>query len=262
MKKLFENWRRHIEENESLEEDLEDFDKETLEAKADLSPEIWKQHRMKPEVRERLLAIALDFFKGLKLDDVPVLDIVLTGSLANYNWSKYSDIDLHISINFSKVDENVELVRQLVNAKKSLWNKAHKILIKGYEVEVYVEDQADQHFSSGVYSLVRDDWLLMPSQQSHEIDWDSIAIKAEALIAEIDALEDLYHRARYDEVVDGTEVLKEKIIKFRKSGLELGGEYSIENLVFKVLRRTDQIGKLIKLRTHAYDKASSMNGPI
>ena len=32
MKKLFENWRRHIEENESLEEDLEDFDKETLEA--------------------------------------------------------------------------------------------------------------------------------------------------------------------------------------------------------------------------------------
>ena len=93
MKNLFENWREY------LEEDLEDFDRDTLQSKSELTPEIWQDFRLKPEIRERLLAIAENFFNGLKLGEVSVRDIVLTGSLANYNWSKYSDIDLHIIIN-------------------------------------------------------------------------------------------------------------------------------------------------------------------
>ena len=254
MKNLFENWREY------LEEDLEDFDRDTLQSKSELTPEIWQDFRLKPEIRERLLAIAENFFNGLKLGEVSVRDIVLTGSLANYNWSKYSDIDLHIIINFTEVDENVELVRQLVNAKKSLWNKAHKIFIKGYEVEVYVEDHADQHYSSGVYSIVQDDWLLMPQQQQRELDWESISIKAEALISEIDYLQELYEIGQYEKAINGVKTLRDKIKRFRQSGLELGGEYSVENLVFKVLRRTDYIGKLMRLGIDAYDKLSSLNG--
>jgi hypothetical protein len=205
------------------------------------------------------MQIAEDFFGNLKLG-VDVLDVVFTGSLANYNWSKYSDIDLHIIINFSEVDENVELVREYVNAKKSVWNRSHKILIKGYEVEVYVEDHSDVHHSSGVYSVLRDDWLVMPPKQTHDLDWENIAIKTESFMAGVDSLGQLYARGLYDEVVDGADVLKQKIKKFRSSGLELGGEYSIENLVFKVLRRTDYIGKLMKLRVDAYDKSMSING--
>ncbi len=254
MKNLFENWREY------LEEDLEDFDRDTLQSKSELTPEIWQDFRLKPEIRERLLTIAESFFTGLKLGEVSVRDIVLTGSLANYNWSKYSDIDLHIIINFTEVDENVELVRQLVNAKKSLWNKAHKIFIKGYEVEVYVEDHTDQHFSSGVYSIVKDDWLLMPQQQQRELDWESISIKAEALISEIDYLQELYEIGQYEKAINGVKTLRDKIKRFRQSGLELGGEYSVENLVFKVLRRTDYIGKLMRLGIDAYDKLSSLNG--
>jgi len=254
MKFLFENWRGY------LEEDLEEFDRETLQVKPELSSDIWQEHRLNPEIRETLLKIAQDFFNGLKLE-ADVLDIVLTGSLANYNWSKYSDIDLHIIINFEDIDENVELVREYVNAKKSVWNRAHKILIKGYEVEVYVENHTDTHHSSGVYSILRNDWLVMPPKQTHDLDWENIAIKAESFMAEVDSLERLYNLGRHDEVVEAADKLKEKIKKFRGSGLELGGEYSIENLVFKVLRRTDYIGKLITLRTDAYDRTLSINGP-
>ena len=35
----------------------------------------------------------------------------LTGSLANYNWSSFSDVDLHIIVDFSQIDENYELVK-------------------------------------------------------------------------------------------------------------------------------------------------------
>ena len=254
MKPLFENWRGF------LEEDLENFDRETLEAQPGLNPELWREERVNPQIRETLLQIATDFFNGLGLEDVDVLDVVLTGSLANYNWSEYSDIDLHIIVDFHQVDENIELVRDFFNAKKSVWNRTHDIKIKGYEVEVYVEDRSDVHYSSGVYSLLRDNWLLLPAKQDFDLDWENIAIKAEAIMSEIDALEQVHNLGHYEEVLEGSERIKSKIKRLRQSGLESGGEYSIENLVFKVLRRTDYIGRLLRLKVNAYDRSLSIDG--
>jgi len=180
--------------------------------------------------------------------------------LANYNWSKYSDIDLHIIVNFEQVNNDVELVRDFFNAKKSGWNRTHDIKIKGYEVEVYVEDPKDIHYSSGVYSLLQDDWLFMPAKQDFDLDWENITIKAEALMNEIDGLEQLHNLGRYKEVLEDSERIKNKVRKLRQSGLESGGEYSIENLVFKVLRRTDYIGRLLRLKVDAYDRSLSIDG--
>jgi len=260
MKPLFENWRKHLKERESLEEDLEDFDRTTLEAKLGLNPELWRDQRINPHIRDTLLQIATDFFNGLGLEGVDVRDVVVTGSLANYNWSKYSDIDLHIIVDFKQVDENVELVRNFFNAKKSVWNRTHDIKIKGYEVEVYVEDPDDIHYSSGVYSLLRDNWLFLPARQDFDLDWENITIKAEAIMSEIDELEQLHNLGRYEEVLKYSEKIKSKIKRLRQSGLETGGEYSIENLVFKVLRRTDYIGRLLRLKVNAYDRSLSIDG--
>jgi predicted nucleotidyltransferase len=66
--------------------------------------------RMKEEIREPMLKIASNFIEGLPFD-VKIEDITLTGSLANYNWSSYSDVDLHIIVDFSKIDENYDLVK-------------------------------------------------------------------------------------------------------------------------------------------------------
>ena len=60
----------------------------------------------------------------------------MTGSLANYNWSKFSDIDLHIIVNYEDIDDNSELVKDYVTAKRIVWNDTHDIKIYGFEVEV------------------------------------------------------------------------------------------------------------------------------
>ena len=127
MKRLLENWRKQ------LEEELEDY-KSSFEVKDDFTPEIWENEQLKHEVRQVLREIAMNFFEGLDLGQIEVLDIVLTGSIANYNWSEYSDIDIHIIVDFEQVDENIKLVKDFFNAKKSVWNNQHEILVMGYEV--------------------------------------------------------------------------------------------------------------------------------
>ena len=75
-----------------------------------LNKKIWYGYRgegVNPEVSENLIAIAQDFFDGLKLEGAEIDDITFTGSLANYNYTKFSDIDLHLLVNFAKVDENL-----------------------------------------------------------------------------------------------------------------------------------------------------------
>ena len=52
--------------------------------------------------------------------------------------------------------------------------------------------------------------------------------------------------------------LYKKIKTFRQSGLESGGEYSYENLTFKLLRRNGYIEKLLKLKTDILNKKLSI----
>ena len=54
------------------------------------------------------------------------------------------------------------------------------------------------------------------------------------------------------------EGLRKKIKEFRQSGLETGGEYSYENLTFKLLRRNGYIQKLLRLKTTLTDKKLSV----
>ena len=59
---------------------------------------------------QRLLFSLHNFDKVSQLDfidfiGVPLLieDVIFTGSLANYNWSEYSDIDLHVVCDFIQI---------------------------------------------------------------------------------------------------------------------------------------------------------------
>ena len=62
--------------------------------------------------------ISDDFFETLDIAWVDIDDIILTGSLANYNWSKFSDVDIHILVDYEEVDDNVDLVREYFMSKK------------------------------------------------------------------------------------------------------------------------------------------------
>ena len=167
MKPLLENWVKQ------LEEELEDY-KHSFEVRDELTPEIWENNQLKPEVLQVLREISKDFFEGLELGQIDIKDIILTGSLANYNWSEYSDVDLHILVDFAEVDENVKLVKDFFDAKKGVWNSKHDILVMGYEVEIYVQDINEPHKASGQYSVMNDSWNVEPSKMW---DWDTLREK-------------------------------------------------------------------------------------
>ena len=234
----------------------------SFESQDELNPKIWEKdgnsYTMKPEVRERLLEIANEFIDYLKIE-VIITDVVLTGSLANYNWSKYSDFDIHIIANFNQFPQShVDLYKEFFMLKKALFNKNHDIKLFGYETELYVESEDEAHFSSGVYSLLYDEWQHEPEKEQVKIDKNTIERKAKQWMEIIDGV---LENIEDESIEDAKELLskyKDKLKKFRTCGLEKNGEYSSENLVFKILRRNGYLEKLMSAGTKVLEKGLSM----
>ena len=227
-----------------------------------LNPKIWikdgDEFKMNPKVRKRLLDISSDFIEFLKVD-VIVTDIIMTGSLANYNWSSFSDIDLHIVANFGQFpEEQLHLYEELFTLKKTIYNDKHNLKIFGYDVELYVQNETEAHFSSGVYSVLFDEWANEPKRENVKVDTDLIRTKANQWMKVIDGV---IENAKDESVEDAKKLIKkykDKIKKYRTCGLEKEGEYSDENIVFKVLRRNGYIEKLYNFETEHIDRKYSL----
>jgi predicted nucleotidyltransferase len=235
----------------------------------ELNPKIWDfgvsdggKPKMKSEIRNSLLEIAYEFIEFIGVE-VFVEDIVMTGSLSNYNWSKYSDVDLHLIIDYKQFsEEQVTLYKELFNLKKIIFNTNHDIKIKNFDVELYAQDSSEAHFSTGEYSVLYDEWITEPKKESVKIDTEKIKHKAEQWMNIIDGV---IENASDEDLDDAKELIKkykEKLKKFRQCGLENGGEYSIENLVFKLLRRNGYIEKLMKYQDKLMDNKLSVENNI
>ena len=224
-----------------------------------LNPKIWdKDDVLNKEVREKLLGVANEFINFL---GVPILveDIIFTGSLSNYNWSKYSDIDLHVVADFTQFsDELLPLYQELFKVKKTLFNTDHDIKIFGYEVELYVQDSNEAHFSSGVYSVLFDEWSNKPKKENVKVDKNLIREKSKQWMEVIDTALDAASDVTADDAREILKKCKDKLKKYRTCGLEKEGEYSDENLVFKVLRRNGYIEKLMNFENDVVDKELSI----
>jgi len=202
-----------------------------------LNPKIWDGDTLKLEVKTKLVEIARAFedFVGIELE---VEDYTITGSNANYTWTDYSDLDLHLIIPGTPSDEQ----RELFNAKKALWAEQHDITIKGLPVECYVQGADEPHHSTGVYSLTSSTWLVEPKKVKPQIDDSSIEAKKDAILAQIE-------HALLSKDIERLRTVKDKITQMRRAGLERAGEWSVENLVFKILRNLgliDQITEKIR----------------
>jgi hypothetical protein len=253
MKNLFAIWRDHLNESVDLKVSSVEHPHQNL------NESLWDdEDQLRSEVKEKLLEIAHQFIKKTKGAETEIKDITFTGSLANYNYSMLSDIDLHILIDFREVNDNVDLVKDYFNAVKALWNYLHDIRIKGYEVEVYVQDANEPHVSSGVYSIMNDEWIKKPESKEVDIDNELIAKKAESLMDQIDRALEVMEKGKHQEAHDRAIKIRKKIKKFRQAGLESEGEYSVENLAFKTLRNNGYLGKLSHLKRDAYDKMMSL----
>lgn len=228
----------------------------SFESKDVLSDQIFDNDKqMQNDVKSALLKISDDFIETLGVEFF-VHDVVLTGSLANFNWSKYSDVDLHIVIDFEDSEYDFDLLKEFFDAKERVWNEKHNIKIKGYDVEIYVQDINQPHVSSGVYSILNNEWVIEPNIKSPNIDDNKILQKAEVFAKKIDDL--IVNMNNGDNVLGALETLYKKLKAFRQSGLDRGGEYSYENLTFKLLRRNGYIGRLLKLKTTLIDKKLSV----
>ena len=238
----------------------EDIDPETFEKKPELNPKIFRNHSMKPKVRKRLLKISEDFLEKLELlGDLETMDIRLTGSLANYNWSKYSDVDLHIIFDFSQVDKDPALLKAYLDAVRVNWNDTHDIRICGFEVEIYVEDANEEHIASGLYSVLENKWIKEPDPTQVNIDHVTARKKSDDLLTQINLIEK-FALEKPREAMKSIERVRHKIRRMRAVGLTSDqAEFSPENIAFKILRREEALDRLGDLRHSVYDKVMSMS---
>ena len=245
-------------------ENINEADQEVLDSftpQETLNRDAFDGDKMMPEIRERLMEIAQDFIDGIEFK-MDVEDITLTGSLANYNFSKYSDFDLHILVDYAAIDGDKELVKRFFQDLKAVWNIRHNIFLKGFEVEIYVQDTNESHMSSGVYSVQNDEWVIKPEREEvarFPIDQPNIEKKADDIVFQIDRAENLLKGDKLTDALDAIDRLKQKVRNLRKTGLSKeDGVYSVENLAFKTLRRSGDLERLSTLKNKAYDRQMSI----
>ena len=245
-------------QKDNVDESLKEVDEESFKIQDSLQSDIWKNEVLNPEVKNRLIEIAENFLNGLEID-VEMDDLRFTGSLANYNWSQYSDVDLHIVVDFSKVNKDVDLVKAYFDEARMRWNDKHRIMIHGFEVEIYVEDIDEKHKSSGVYSILDDKWINKPDPNGDGVDFETAQKKADDFINRTQSIEKLVSKEKYDMALDRIDRTKQKIRDMRQVGLESEeAEFSPENIAFKILRRDNILKKLNDLKSDAYDKQMSI----
>jgi hypothetical protein len=207
----------------------------------ELCPKLWDGLEMKEEVRDQLLAIADNFAEYLDTPFEPD-DIVVTGSMANYNWTNKSDIDLHLIIDLDEYKKNCpDYAEDFFSNKKTLWNEHYDVQIYGHPVEIYVQDDEEVHMSSGVYSVLTGEWVVQPEHvPPASVDEQAIKLRADEFKEKIDKLTGSSGNS------EEANELKDEIRLYRKSGLESDdAEFSVPNLVFKELRKSGHMGKLV-----------------
>lgn len=231
----------------------------------ELNPKIWissktsEKEKLRSDIRERLLEISQYFIESFDID-VVIDDIIITGSLVNYNWSQFSDVDLHIVIDFTQFPEKYrQTFKDFLNLKKMIFNLKHEIKVKDFDVELYAQDSDEAHFSLGTYSVMNDEWIKYPKKEKVEIDTTAVKNKSKHWMEMIDSIIEESKEVELEEGLKLLKKVKDKIKTFRTSGLQKGGEYSVENLVFKVLRRNGYLEKLFEFQDSLMDKKLSLN---
>lgn len=207
----------------------------------ELNPRLWEGDKLSPTVRYKLLEIAKHFIEFINIPSVRLQDITISGSNAAYTYTENSDIDLHLVVDIPFKQEMY--LKSLFDAKKNQYNFNHDVKIKGIDVEVYVQPSTDTHHSAGIYSVLDDQWLSKPEAVKVNIDDQDVENKVNNYLEKIKL-------ALKSREFSKAKAIMDEISKLRKAGLEREGEFSVENIAFKVLRAK---GWINKLREHLYD---------
>lgn len=223
----------------------------TLQFHDELNPILWDEDSLKAEINAQLLKIAEVWREFAKIPKEAVKDILITGGNANYNYTKFSDLDLHLLIDKKKVaDCDKEILDDFLKDKKALWSLTHQIKIYGLPVEIYAQDINEPTSSDqGVYSVASEKWLRKPKKQKININDTFLLSKIKHLKDQIDCFIN-----SKSEDLNAMNSLKDQIKNKRAAAVQKGGEFSLENLAFKELRNLGYIDKFSDYIKKAQDK--------
>jgi len=195
----------------------------------ELNPALWDGNHMRTEVRHQLLKIAKNFVEFLDVPKLKLKDVTLSGSSAGYNYSEFSDIDLHLIVNSDET----------FTPQKVQYNNTYDLKIKGIPVELYVQPAGQVHHSAGIFSVLDNKWINEPEHTEPTVDSKDIKSKARSYSGKINS-------AIRSGDLQQCKTAMDDLKRLRKAGLEANGEQSVENLAFKLLRARGSIDKLRK----------------
>lgn len=220
-----------------------------------LNPKLFdEQNMLLSKVREALLDVANKFLQDVEEDtdiEVPIFDIILVGSNASYNYTEYSDIDIHIVTDLSEISQcDPELAGKLMNSERYIFNQNYDIEIADMEAEIYVEDINANTISNGIYSILDDKWIKYPQP----IDCVEIDITNDPDYVTIKNYIGLYLEDKADYYTsEEIQQLIDELYLMRKYSLAKDGEYGVGNLIFKEIRNS---GLLDELKDKVYELRS------
>jgi hypothetical protein len=234
---------------------------EAVEKHETLNPKLFtKEEVLKERVRVKMLEIVDEFLENLKEQDIKikVKDVILVGSNASYNYTKDSDLDLHLIADIKAVKYTDEVANALYSAYRTLFNKQLDINIFDIPLEIFVEGTDSSRVSNGIYSVKKDKWLKKPVHEDIP-DYDKKALNKLVKIWEAKCKK-LIKSIEADKEEDEKKVVKliEDIYEeLRKKGIAKG-EYAVENLAFKELRNNGYLDKLKEYRNELTSKRLSL----
>lgn len=226
-----------------ITEELKDIDYSLIKFNDTLNPDLFNNIILKDNVRKILIRV-FDYFMTTIEQEVIFDKVTITGSIVNYNYNKYSDIDLHIIIdkNDYTSEENFNNIVELVSTKAKLWNYEHdSIKLFNHNIEIYLQDSSETHRSSGIYDLITNEWINKPEKQYKNIDKEYLINKLSNIISKIDSILETTNKNKIETFIDN-------IKQYRKAGLESEGEYSYENLIYKYIKYKGYMNKLYNLK--------------
>lgn len=220
-----------------------------------LNPKLWNNEGvLDSEVRDKLLQFASTWQEFANIPDKAVKDIIMTGGNANYNYTDVSDIDVHLIVDKDKIAKGNELLDDYLQDKKMLWTMAHSITIKGYPLEPYAQDyKAGYPVNQGAYSIKNNKWVQKPEHIDGTIVDDKLLKQKVKFYGKM--IDDMI-KNHMD--TDAFSNLKKKLRDMRGSGIQKGGEFSFENLLFKELRNRGYLDKMNKYEKTQQDKALTL----
>ena len=226
----------------------------TLQTHDKLNPELWKGEKLDPEVWRTLNKIGKEWASFANIPTKAIRDVIITGGNANYNYTKQSDIDLHLVVDKEVIDCQ-GLLDDYLQSKKQLWALTHDITVKGQPVELYAQDYRDPfRKGQGIYSLSSNRWLQQPTKYKLNKSSPEVVRKVKHYMNVIDELID----SKSDDI-ETFKKLKDRLKTMRSSAIEKGGEASPENLVFKELRNRGYLDKMSKYTRNLEDQSLSLS---